>query len=140
MDELFPSELKTRLEQIGEVDLVVGIPSYNNARTIGHVVRAVSVGLAKYFPERRSLIVNSDGGSRDKTQEIVMQADSEAEDLLLISHPVQSSLRISTPYHGIPGKGSAFRAIFAVAARDVDGPSGCASALAGAPAEAPATP
>jgi glycosyltransferase involved in cell wall biosynthesis len=115
VDELLPSELKARLEQIGEVDLVVGIPSYNNARTIGHVVRAVSVGLAKYFPERRSLIVNSDGGSRDQTHEIVMQADGGAEDLLLISHPVYPSYRISTPYHGIPGKGSAFRTIFAIA-------------------------
>lgn len=117
MDELFPSELKARLEQIGEADLVVGIPSYNNARTIGHVVRAVSVGLAKYFPERRALIVNSDGGSRDKTQDIVMQTDGGADDLLLISHPVHPSYRISTPYHGIPGKGSAFRTIFAVAQR-----------------------
>ena len=117
MDELFPTELKTRLEQIGEVDLVVGIPSYNNARTIGHVVRAVSVGLAKHFPERRSVIVNSDGGSRDKTHDIVMQTEGGADDLLLISHPVSPSYRISTPYHGIPGKGSAFRTIFAVAKR-----------------------
>ena len=117
MDELFPTELKARLEQIGQVDIVVGIPSYNNARTIGHVVRAVSVGLAKYFPERRSLIVNSDGGSRDKTHDIVMQTEGGAEDLLLISHPVSPSYRISTPYHGIPGKGSAFRTIFAVAKR-----------------------
>ena len=117
MDELFPSELKSRLEQIGEVDIVVGIPSYNNARTIGHVVSATSVGLAKYFPERRSVIVNSDGGSRDKTHEIVMQADGGSDDLLLISHPVHPSYRISTPYHGVPGKGSAFRTIFAIAQR-----------------------
>ena len=115
MDELFPTELKARLEQIGEADIVVGIPSYNNARTIGHVVRAVSVGLAKYFPAQRSVIINSDGGSKDKTQEVVMQAEGGADDLLLVSHPVHTSYRISTPYHGIPGKGSAFRAIFAVA-------------------------
>lgn len=117
MDELFPSELKTRLEQIGEADIVVGIPSYNNARTIGQVVRAVSVGLAKYFPAQRSVIVNSDGGSKDSTQDVVMQAESGADDLLLVSHPVHNSYRISTPYHGVPGKGSAFRTIFAVARR-----------------------
>ena len=115
MDELFPAELKARLDHIGEADIIVGIPSYNNARTIGHVVRAVSVGLAKYFPAQRSVIMNSDGGSRDKTQEVVMQAEGGADDLLLVSHPVHASYRISTPYHGIPGKGSAFRAIFAVA-------------------------
>ena len=115
MDDLFPTELKARLAQIGEADILVGIPSYNNARTIGHVVRAVSVGLAKYFPAQRSVIVNSDGGSKDKTQEVVMHAEGGADDLLLVSHPVHTSYRISTPYHGIPGKGSAFRTIFAVA-------------------------
>jgi len=115
VDDLFPTELKARLAQIGEADIVVGIPSYNNARTIGHVVRAVSVGLAKYFPAQRSVIVNSDGGSKDKTQEVVMHAEGGADDLLLVSHPVHTSYRISTPYHGIPGKGSAFRTIFAVA-------------------------
>jgi glucosylglycerate synthase len=81
------------------------------------VVRAVSVGLAKYFPAQRSVIVNSDGGSKDKTQQVVMEADTGADDLLLVSHPVHNSYRISTPYHGIPGKGSAFRTIFAVAKR-----------------------
>ena len=117
MDELFPSELKARLEQLGEADIVVGIPSYNNARTIGQVVRAVSVGLAKYFPTRRSVIVNSDGGSKDNTQQVVMQVEAGAEDLLLVLHPVNASQRISTPYHGVPGKGSAFRTIFAVASQ-----------------------
>ena len=117
MDELFSSELKTRLEQVGQADIVVGIPSYNNARTIGHVVRAVSVGLAKYFPNYRSAIVNSDGGSKDKTQEVVLSAEAGGDELLLVSHPLNASQRISTPYHGIPGKGSAFRTIFAVASR-----------------------
>src|ERR1700756_2692439 len=117
MDELFPTELRTRLEQIGEADIVVGIPSYNNARTIGQVVRAVSVGLAKYFPKHRSVIVNSDGGSKDNPQQVVMQAENGSDDLLLVSHPVHTSYRISTPYHGIPGKGSAFRTIFVVTKR-----------------------
>ena len=115
MDELFPNELRTRLDQIGEADIVVGIPSYNNARTIGHVVSAVSVGLAKFFPTRRSVIVNSDGGSKDQTKEVVLKTETGADDLLLVSHPIQVSHRISTPYHGLPGKGSAFRTIFAVA-------------------------
>ena len=115
MDELFPTELRTRLDQIGEADIVVGIPSYNNARTIGHVVSAVSVGLAKFFPTRRSVIVNSDGGSKDQTKEVVLKTETGADDLLLVSHPIQVSHRISTPYHGLPGKGSAFRTIFAVA-------------------------
>jgi glycosyltransferase involved in cell wall biosynthesis len=110
-------ELRARLDEIEEVDIVAGIPSFNNDRTIGHVVRAVSGGLAKYFPNRKSIIVNSDGGSTDGTREAVMHADIDSESLLLVTHRVPKIQRITTPYNGIPGKGSAFRTIFAVAER-----------------------
>jgi glycerate kinase len=49
------------------VDVLVGIPSFQNARTIGHVVRAVEAGLRKHFPDRRCLIAISDGDSSDGT-------------------------------------------------------------------------
>ncbi len=48
---------------IEKTDILVGIASYNNAKTIGHVIRAVDAGLAKYFPDKKAVIVNSDGGS-----------------------------------------------------------------------------
>lgn len=115
MDNFLPTELLGRLKEIGEVDLLVGIPSYNNARTIGHVARAASAGLAKYFPDRKSILINSDGGSKDGTTEAVLGAELDADSLLLVSHRVNPIQRISTPYHGLPGKGSAFRTIFAVA-------------------------
>ncbi|HEX9222102.1 MAG TPA: glycosyltransferase [Candidatus Acidoferrales bacterium] len=117
MDNLFPAELKARLDEIGAAELVVGIPSYNNARTIPHVVRAVVAGLAKYFPERRAILVNSDGGSKDGTQQAVLEAQVDTEALLQVAYPVQPLQRISTPYDGLPGKGSAFRTIFAIAKR-----------------------
>jgi len=115
VDNFLPDDLLTRLKEIGDVEIVVGIPSYNNARTIGQVVRAASAGLAKYFPQRKSLVVNSDGGSKDGTREVVLGAELDPDSLLLISHPVHPIQRISTPYHGVPGKGSAFRTIFAMA-------------------------
>src|SRR3989304_1638568 len=85
---------------MGEVHIVVGIPSFNSARTIAHVVRAVAGGLAKYFPDRKSVIVNSDGGSTDGTHEAVMGADIDHDSLLLVSHRVPTIQRITTPYHG----------------------------------------
>ena len=114
---LLREDLCSRLDEMGEVDIVVGIPSFNSARTIAHVVRAVAGGLAKYFPDRKSVIVNSDGGSTDGTHEAVMGADIDHDSLLLVSHRVPTIQRITTPYHGIPGKGSAFRTIFAVTER-----------------------
>jgi hypothetical protein len=109
-------ETEARLSDVGEAEILVGIPSYNNVDTIGHVVRAVSAGLAKYFPGRRAVLVNSDGGSSDGTSGAVSQAIVDYGALLISDHqnPLQ---KIITPYHGIPGKGSAFRTIFEIARR-----------------------
>jgi glycosyltransferase involved in cell wall biosynthesis len=107
--------LEIQLKEIQEADILIGIPSYNNVRTIGHVVRAVMAGLAKYFPNAKAVLVNSDGGSTDGTQEEVKRVQIEDFKTILTSHPIHPLSKIVTPYHGIPGKGSAFRTIFETA-------------------------
>jgi glycosyltransferase involved in cell wall biosynthesis len=107
--------LESQLEEIKGADILIGIPSYNNIRTIGHVVRAVTAGLAKYFPGAKAVIFSSDGGSTDGTQEEVKRVQIEDFKTILTSHPVHPIHKIVTPYHGVPGKGSAFRAIFEAA-------------------------
>jgi len=60
--------------------------------------------------------VNADGGSSDDTPAIVAHTMVDLEPLFISDR--QSTLhRIITPYHGIPGKGSAFRTIFEIARR-----------------------
>ena len=113
---LLTVETEARLRDIGEVDILIGIPSYNNARTIGHVVRAVMAGLAKYFSNRRAVLVNSDGGSSDGTPDVVARAVVDYG-AMLISDRQGLLEKIITPYQGIPGKGSAFRTIFEIARR-----------------------
>ncbi len=112
---LLPVEALRAVESIRQADIVVGIPSYNNARTIAHVVRAANAGLAKYFPGHTAVVVNSDGGSSDNTREEVLSAQIEDSRLMLLSTPMPAAHRLSLPYHGIPGKGSAFRLIFQLA-------------------------
>ena len=109
------TEVHEQLAQIGQADIVVGIPSYNSARTIGHVVRAVQAGLAKYFPEHKAVIVNSDGGSSDGTTEVMQQASVEDFKAILLHHRVTPIAKLAFPYSGIPGKGSAFRSVFEIA-------------------------
>src|SRR4030043_2067959 len=104
-----------RLREMEEADILIGIPSYNNVRTIGHVVRAVMAGLAKYFPKTKAVLFNSDGGSTDGTQEEVKRVQIEDFKTILTSHPVHHVHRIVTPYNGVPGKGSAFHTIFETA-------------------------
>lgn len=114
-DITFRAEVHDQIKRIGSADIVVGIPSFNNARTIGHVVRAVQAGLAKYFPSRRAVIVNSDGGSSDGTIDIVQNTAAVDFSAILLHHRVEPISRIAFPYSGIPGKGSAFRSIFEIA-------------------------
>jgi hypothetical protein len=123
-DEVLSPGMLQAIRAFGPADVVVGIPSYNNARTIGHVVTAALAGLAKYFPDLRCLVLNSDGGSTDGTPEAVRNAAAGDGNLLLFSHPMFPVHRVSVPYRGIPGKGSAFRTIFRAA--EVLGARGCA--------------
>lgn len=110
-----PDEARRAAEVIRRADIVIGIPSYNNARTIGHVVRAAYAGLAKYFPQLTAVVVNSDGGSSDGTRDAVLSARVEDCHLMMLSTPILAAHRLSFPYHGVPGKGSAFRLIFQMA-------------------------
>jgi glycosyltransferase involved in cell wall biosynthesis len=90
-----------RLDEIGHADILVGIPSYNNAATIGFVVESAAQGLARFFPDMRSVIMNSDGGSSDNTCQTVLRTGVHADAEI-----------IADRYQGLAGKGSALRAVF----------------------------
>ncbi|MBW2600033.1 MAG: glycosyltransferase, partial [Deltaproteobacteria bacterium] len=77
-------------------DVVVGIPSYNEAKTIGYVTRMAGEGLARYFPDAKSIIVNCDNNSSDGTKEAFLSAE--------IPGRVKKKY-ISTP-EGVKGKGN----------------------------------
>jgi len=114
-----------QLDKIKKVDILVGIPSYNNENTIGHVLKAVRLGLTKYFPKFKSIIVNSDCGSTDNTRKIVRNGsdDYKGLDTILIAHEMHPYMRslhapiseMVTSFRGAPGKGKAFRRIFEIA-------------------------
>ncbi len=108
-------EVIEQLDGIADVEILVGIPSFNNARTIGHVVRAVQAGLAKYFPGQKAVLVNSDGGSRDGTMDVVRSTRLDDQDAILVQHRLDPVPVVATAYEGIPGKGSAFGTIFEIA-------------------------
>lgn len=58
------------LINVGEVDIVIGVPTHNNARTIEPVIQAIQAGILKCFPRERAVIINADGGSRDGTPDL----------------------------------------------------------------------
>lgn len=69
-------EFLRQLISVGDVDLLVAIPSHNNRKTIGKVARAVEEGLLRNFPRERVALLNADGGSRDGTSQALLEASS----------------------------------------------------------------
>ena len=103
-NQILEDHVNQLIDRLKKVDIVIGIPSYNNSQTIRGVITNYTLGLKKYYPGYESLIVNSDGGSADGTVEIVGKCPTPA-----------GIEKISTYYKGTPGKGSAFKTIFEIA-------------------------
>lgn len=90
--------------KVDSVDIIVGIPSYNEADSIAYPTEIASQGLIKYFPNKKSVIINVDNNSPDGTRDAFMNTSIEVP-----------KIYISTP-EGIKGKGNNFRNLFEAAA------------------------
>jgi glycosyltransferase involved in cell wall biosynthesis len=102
MFNMVPYEMEEKIKNLKpkEYGIVVGIPSFNNTETIPHVVEMVDEGIKRYF-DGNGLIINSDGGSSDKTMEAFYSVESKAD-------------KISFVYKGVPGKGSAMGSVMEI--------------------------
>jgi hypothetical protein len=104
-----------QLMSVGEVDLLVGIPSYNNASTLGQTLQSVEDSLRQNFVRERAAILNVDGGSTDETRQVFEQSTEQRG----ASHKGLTSLRtvhrISCQYDKSPSQGWALRNIVAAA-------------------------
>ena len=112
--------VREQIERLERADIMVGIPSFKNATTIGFVVRAAQAGLVQYFPDLRPVVVNSDAGSPDGTQRVVIDTEPpEYIERILLVRPTNRLARVSLTYpeiDGTGGKGAALRTIFEIAA------------------------
>ena len=113
-ETLLSDDLLRQLVAVGQVDVLVGLPTLNHAATIPDVVRAVQMSFSTYFPRHRTVLLNSDGGSDDNSPAIVRDCCRDDAGAVTVSHSLRTTHRISTPYHGMPGKANALRRIFAV--------------------------
>lgn len=85
------------------MDLIVGIPSYNEADSIGYVVEQVDLGLTKYFGNYKCKIVNIDNDSPDNTKEVFLNTSTKTEKVYITTPP------------GVKGKGNNFLNLFTYA-------------------------
>jgi glycosyltransferase involved in cell wall biosynthesis len=90
-------------ECINGADIVVGIPSYNEADSISYPTKMVDKGLTDFFPDKKSVIINVDNDSPDGTKDAFMNTPTSVP-----------KIYISTP-KGIKGKGNNIKNLFEAA-------------------------
>jgi glycosyltransferase involved in cell wall biosynthesis len=93
MIEENPNEIKS-------AEIIVGIPSYNEADLISYPTKIASEGLIKYFGDKNSVIINCDNHSSDGTKEAFMGTSTEVPKIYLSTPP------------GVKGKGNNFKNLF----------------------------
>ena len=112
--------IAAEVRRLDRADIMVGIPSFRSAGTIGYVVRAAHAGLVQYFPELRPVLVNADADSPDGTQRVVVETEPPdyVEQILLV-RPQNRLTRMTLSYptvDGVSGKGAAVRTMLEIAA------------------------
>ncbi len=95
-----------------DADLIIGVPLYNNAPTLGKVLEAIRAGIARHFPQKKTVLVCSDGGSTDGSGEVFKKNLNPNLRMIFANHPVAPLQKILPPYHGIPGKENALKILF----------------------------
>ncbi len=88
---------------ITSADIIVGIPSYNEADNIAFPTDVVSRGLVEFFPRKKSVIVNIDNHSPDGTKDAFWRTPTKIP-----------KIYVSTP-PGVKGKGQNIGNLFDVA-------------------------
>ncbi len=87
-------------EQVKTADFIVGIPSFNEADSISYPAQMASNGLRKFFPDKKSVIINVDNNSPDGTKTAFLNTPTDVP-----------KIYISTP-GDTRGKGNNLRNLF----------------------------
>jgi glycosyltransferase involved in cell wall biosynthesis len=85
---------------IKKAELVVAIPSYNEADSISFPTQQAALGLSKYFPQLNCVIVNCDNDSPDNTKQVFLDTQVQVPKIYISTSP------------GVKGKGNNFRNLF----------------------------
>jgi glycosyltransferase involved in cell wall biosynthesis len=88
---------------VTQAEIVVGIPSYNEASSISVPTQQADKGLSKYYDDRSAVIINCDNCSPDDTRQAFMQTVTKTPKIYLSTE------------QGTRGKGNNLRNLFAKA-------------------------
>ena len=103
-DPVMCPQSQRQIRRIGRADLVIGIPTYRNATTVGMVAQTVLDGVATDLGDLRIVFINADGLPQNGTRQAVADATTDSPIPVVIGG-----------YTGVVGRGSAVRAILEAA-------------------------
>jgi glycosyltransferase involved in cell wall biosynthesis len=114
-ESVLTDDFLRQLINVGEVDILVGVPTHNNAKTIGAIAETIQAGILTFFPRERAAIINVDGGSRDGTPGLVASAAIDDARPNAKMYTLRTFHSISTQYASSPARGTALHTIMAAA-------------------------
>ncbi len=88
---------------VRSADIIVGIPSYNEADSIALPTDIAGQGLAQFFPGAQSVIINVDNASEDGTRDVFLGTPTPVPKVYISTAP------------GVRGKGNNLRNLFKAA-------------------------
>ena len=94
------SRTQHQIKTIGEVDLVIGLPTYKNPEVAAYVAGMALAGVRRYFSHLRTVLVNADAGLKATTRQAVA-AQVSLHDATTV---------VAGRYDGLLGQGSAIAA------------------------------
>ncbi len=93
-------EREVNKSNVTQADIVVGLASYKEADSIDYPTQQASLGLCKYYPDKKSCIVNCDNHSPDDTEGAFLGTETEVPKIYETTPP------------DTPGKGYNFENMF----------------------------
>jgi hypothetical protein len=109
------SSVVTSEARSAQVDIVIGLTSYNDAGTVGTVAAAVHDGLARHFAGAASRFVLADCGSTDDSPARARDSLGGTGDVLEVAFAPTTTDVLELPYHRMPGKARALHGILTTA-------------------------
>jgi glycosyltransferase involved in cell wall biosynthesis len=93
-------EAEINPENIKDAEILICIPSYNEADSISYPANQADKGLTTYFKDRSSVIINCDNNSPDNTKQVFLDTPTKTPKIYLSTAP------------GVKGKGNNFKNLF----------------------------
>ncbi len=93
-------EAEINPENIRDAEILICIPSYNEADSISYPTTQADKGLTTYFKDRTSVIINCDNSSPDNTKQVFLNTATKTPKIYLSTAP------------GVRGKGNNLKNLF----------------------------